>query len=40
MIKYRYSSNQIDVAKDTLKSAIDNDKYIRNECWINAIYDL
>ena len=39
MIQYRYASNQLDVAQDTMEKAKKNDKYVKNECWINSIYD-
>ena len=39
MINYGYSSNQIDVSKNTLKEAIEKKNYIKDECWINSIYD-
>ena len=38
-IKYRYSSTQIDVSKSTFKEAIETQNYIKDECWINSIYD-
>ena len=39
MIQYCYASNQIDVAQDTLQEAMKNEKYVKNECWLNSIYD-
>ena len=39
MIQYRYASNQLDVAQDTMEKAMKNEKYVKNECWINSIYD-
>ena len=38
-IKNRYSSTQIDVSKNTFKEAIERKNYIKDECWINSIYD-
>ena len=38
-IKYRYSSIQIDVSKSTFKEAIERQKWIKDGCWINSIYD-
>ena len=39
MIQYSYASYQIDVAQDTMKEAMQNEKYVKNECWLNSIYD-
>ena len=39
MIQYCYASNQIDVAQDTMKEAMENKRYVKNECWLNSIYD-
>ena len=38
-INYKYRTNPIDLSKDTFKEAIQLDKYISHECWINALYD-
>ena len=38
-IKYRYGSTHIDVSKNTFKEAIERKNYIKDECWINSIYD-
>ena len=37
MIQYSYASNQIDVAQDTMKEAMQNDKYVKKECWLNYL---
>jgi hypothetical protein len=39
-ITYKYRTNQLDITKDTFKEAIANKKYIKNECWINALYEI
>jgi len=39
MIQYSYASNTIDVAQDTMKEAMENKRYVKNECWLNSIYD-
>ena len=39
MIQYNYASNTIDVAQDTMKEAMENKRYVKNECWLNSIYD-
>ena len=38
-IKYKYSSTQIDVSKNTFKEVIERKSYIKDECWVNSIYD-
>ena len=39
-ITYKYRTNQLDITKDTFKEAIANNRYIKNECWINALYEI
>ena len=38
-IKYSYISTPLDLSKDTFAEAIKNNNYIKNECWINTLYD-
>lgn len=39
-INYKYISTDIDLDKDTFKSAIEKKNYIKNECWINCIVEM
>ena len=36
---FRYCSTPLNLSASTLKEAIENDKYIKNECFINSLYD-
>ena len=36
---YRYIETWLNMSADTFKKAIQNDNYIKHECWINNIYD-
>ncbi len=36
---FAYRSTQLDLSKRCLKEAMENQKYIRYECWLNAIVD-
>jgi hypothetical protein len=38
-ITYRYCSNVLDLTKDTFAEAIKNERYVKNECFINSLYD-
>jgi len=38
-IYYRYINTELNLKSDTFKQALENDKYIENECWFNAVYD-
>ena len=38
-INYRYCCNTLDLTKDTFAEAIRHERYVTNECWINALYD-
>ena len=38
-INYRYVETKINFDSNTLEEAIKNDNYIKNECWINSIYE-
>jgi hypothetical protein len=39
-ITYKYKTNKIDMTKDTFKEAISKHNYIKDECWINALYEV
>ena len=36
---YRFTTTTLDLTKDTLKEAIENKQYVKNECFINSLYD-
>jgi hypothetical protein len=38
-ITYRYCSNVLDLTKDTFAEAVRNERYLKNECFINSLYD-
>ena len=38
-ISYKYIETNVDMSFNTLKEAIENKKYIKDECWLNSIYD-
>jgi hypothetical protein len=38
-IKNNYITTELDLSKDTFEEAIKNEKYVKNECFINSIYD-
>ena len=37
--RFNYITTELDLSKDTLKQAIEIDQYVKNECWINTLYD-
>ena len=37
-IDYKYIETNVDMSFNTLKEAIENKKYIKDECWLNSIY--
>ena len=37
---YTYIHTELDLTKDNFKEAIENNNYIKDECWINTLYDL
>ena len=39
MMNHRYVTNRLDLSRDTFKEAMTRENYIKNECWINAIYE-
>jgi hypothetical protein len=39
-ITYKYKTNRIDMTKETFKEAIAKNNYIKDECWINALYEV
>ena len=39
MMNHRYVTNRLDVSQGTFKEAMTRENYIKNECWINAIYE-
>jgi len=39
IINYKYIETNVDMSFNTLKEAIDNKNYIKDECWLNSIYD-
>jgi hypothetical protein len=38
-INYKYIETNVDMSFNTLKEAIENKNYIKDECWLNSIYD-
>ena len=38
-LNYRYIETNLNMSVDTFKDAIQNNNYIKNECWINSLYD-
>ena len=36
---YRFTTTTLDLSMDTFQEAIENKKYIKNECFINSLYD-
>ena len=38
-INYKYIETNVDMSFNTLKEAIENKDYIKDECWLNSIYD-
>ena len=38
-INYKYIETNVDMSFNTLKEAIDNKNYIKDECWLNSIRD-
>ena len=38
-VHYKYCSTTLDLTRDTFREAIQKEHYVRNECWINAIYE-
>ena len=39
-INYKYVHTELDLTKDNFKDAIENNNYIKDECWINTLYDI
>ena len=39
MIQYMYCSNQLDLTKSTFREAMIQERYVKHECFLNAIYD-
>ena len=39
-INHKYRTNRVDMTKDTFQEAIENKKYKKDECWINALFDV
>ena len=39
-ITFKYKTNKIDMTKETFKEAIAKQNYIKDECWINALYEV
>ena len=39
MIQYRYCSNELDLSKSTFREAMIQERYVKYECFLNAIYD-
>ena len=39
MLNHRYVTNRLDISRCTFKEAMTRENYIKNECWINAIYE-
>ena len=39
MIQYMYCSNQLDLTRSTFREAIMQERYVKYECFLNAIYD-
>jgi hypothetical protein len=38
-MKFSYINTELDLSKDTLKEAIENNNYIKDECWLNTLND-
>ena len=38
-INDRYAQTELDLSRDTFKEALENKKYIENECWLYTLYD-
>ena len=36
---HKYIDTVLNLEADTLKEALDNKTYVKNECWINTLYD-
>ena len=39
-INYKYIHTELDLTKDTFQEAIKNNNYVKDECWINTLYDI
>ena len=38
-IDFKYTSNTLDLTKNTFREAMEKGNHVENECWINALYD-
>ena len=39
-INYKYIHTELNLTKDTFEEAITNNNYVKDECWINTLYDI